>query len=89
MAYWRYVDDSPNIVRSIDPGVRLVRDEAKAPQGLEIQQELIEMDKTRPEDERTASFLSEIAHSLHIIRKIPYSYYIAKMKSISTLDQDF
>ena len=28
-------------------------------------------------------------HSVHIMRKIPYSYYIAKMKRISTLEQDF
>ena len=29
------------------------------------------------------------SHSVHIMHKIPYSYYIAKMKRISTLDQDF
>ena len=28
-------------------------------------------------------------HYVHVMRKIPNSYYIAKMKRISTLDQDF
>ena len=31
----------------------------------------------------------EEMHSDHTMRKILYSYYIAKMKRISTLDQDF
>ena len=65
-AYWRYVNDNTNILKSVDPGVRLVKDESNSPQGLEIQPELIEMDKMRPEDERTANLLSEV-QSTHLL----------------------
>ena len=44
---------------------------------------LIELDKL---DTRLTL---KVCHSVYIMRKIPYSYYIAQMKRISTLDQDF
>ena len=44
---------------------------------------LIELDKL---DTRLTL---KVCHSVYIMRKIPYSYYIAKMKRSSTPDQGF
>ena len=45
--------------------MRLIRNKAGAPQGLEIREELIEQDLEIPEDRRTADFLVEVANSIH------------------------
>ena len=64
--YWRYVDDKGNALNSINPGVRLMGGgpltspwlEAlpffPASPWLEVKPELIETDKIRSDDERTA-----------------------------------
>ena len=65
MAYWRYVDDSGNALVSIDPGVRIVKDDENASLRMEVQPDLVQYDLTRSQDERTAEFLSEVANSIH------------------------
>ena len=65
MKYWRYVDDNGNVLKAIDPGVRLVEDEETGAQRLEVKPELMEADQQKTEDERTANFLSEVANSIH------------------------
>ena len=52
-------------MKAIDPGVRMVVDTSGAPQGLVVQEDQIELDKTIPEDERTAELLTKIANSIH------------------------
>ena len=77
MGYWRYVDDHGNALTSIDPGVRMVGGGPitspwmevlpffPSSPWLEVKPELIEQDKLRAEDERTAAFLCEVANSIH------------------------
>ena len=65
MKYWRYVDDNGNVLKAIDPGVRLVEDEETGAQRLEVKPELMEADQQKPDDERTAYLLSEMANSIH------------------------
>ena len=65
MAYWRYVDDSGNALVSIDPGVRIVKDDENASLRMEVQPDLVQQDLSRSQDERTAEFLSEVANSIH------------------------
>ena len=46
MGYWRYVDDHGNVLRSIDPGVRMVvGEEADTSPWMEVKAELVEEDK--------------------------------------------
>ena len=62
MGYWRYVDDNGNVLKSIDPGVRMVMgDEVNSSPRMEVKPELVEEDKLKSEDERTAAFLTEVA----------------------------
>ena len=77
MTYWRYVDDNGNVMRSINPGVRLAGVGPNtspllealpffpASPWMELKPELVEEDKLRSEDERTAAFLCEVANSIH------------------------
>ena len=66
LGYWRYVDDNGNALMSIDPGVRIVvGEEASDSPRLEVKAELVEEDKLKSEDERTAAFLTEVANSIH------------------------
>ena len=66
MGYWRYVDDNGNVLRSLDPGVRMVvGEEANTSPWMEVKAELVEQDKLKSEDERTAAFLTEVANTIH------------------------
>ena len=77
MKYWRYVDDNGNVLTSVDPGVRIVGGGPDTSPWLEVlpffppspwlevKPELVEQDKLRSEDERTAAFLCEVANSIH------------------------
>ena len=65
MKYWRYVDDNGNVLKAIDPGVRVVDDETDAPPRLEVKPELVEEDKQKSDDERTSAFLTNVANSIH------------------------
>ena len=71
------MDDNGNALTSIDPGVRMVGGGPitspwmevlpffPSSPWLEVKPELIEQDKLRAEDERTAAFLCEVANSIH------------------------
>ena len=48
MGYWNYVDDNGNVLKSIDPGVRMVMgDEVNASPWMEVKPELVEEDKLK------------------------------------------
>ena len=65
MKYWRYVDDNGNVLKAIDPGVRMVDDGTDAAPRLEVKPELVEEDKQKSDDERTSAFLTNVANSIH------------------------
>merc|ERR1712020_135636 len=54
MKYWRYVDDNGNVLKAIDPGVRMVDGGTDAAPRLEVKPELVEEDKQKSDDERTS-----------------------------------
>ena len=65
MKYWRYVDDNGNVLKAIDPGVRMVDGGTDAAPRLEVKPELVEEDKQKSDDERTSDFLTKVANSIH------------------------